>query len=135
MKFGFLQGAALLGAFAQIFFAYKETVGWGREFVDKAAPAWIDPKDPNTDAHIDWARHLARNMGVYNLVLAIGLAWTVVADASIVGSLGFFFSAWLLIAAAAAYYTGVYSAAALQGGLGLLLLVATAWAWSRSTPV
>jgi hypothetical protein len=132
MKLGFLKGAALLGALAQALFAYKETVGWGREFVDKAAPGWIKPGDPNTDAHIEWARDLAFNMGIYNLVLAIGLAWTVVADANIARSLGFYFSAWLLIAAAAAYHTEVYSAAALQGGLGLLLLVVTAW--SRSTP-
>jgi hypothetical protein len=133
MKFGFLQGAALLGACVQAYFALKEIFGWGRKFVDKAAPAWIDPKDPNTDAHIDWARHLARNMGVYNLVLAIGLAWTVFADASIAGSLGFYFSAWLLIAAGAAWCTKVKLAAASQGVLGLLLLMATIW--SRSTPV
>lgn len=124
MKFGFLQGAASLGALAQAFFAYKETAGWGRKFVESAAPGWIKPGDPNTDAHIEWARDLAFNMGIYNLVLAIGLAWTVVADASIARSLGFFFSAWLLIAALAAGYTKVYSAAALQGVLGLLLLVA-----------
>jgi uncharacterized membrane protein len=130
MKFGFLEGAASLGVLAQTFFAYKETVGWGRKFVEKAAPDWIKAGDPNTDAHIEWARDLAFNMGIYNLVLAIGLAWTVVADASIARSLGFFFSAWFLIAAGAAGYTKVYSAAALQGGLGLLLLVA---AWSRST--
>ena len=132
MGLGLLEGAALLGALLQTLFAFKETVGWGRKFVEKAAPAWINPKDPNTDAHIEWARDLAFNMGIYNLVLAIGLAWTAVADASIARSLGFFFSAWLLIAAGAAWYTKVYSAAALQGGLGLLLLVA---AWSRSTPL
>jgi hypothetical protein len=133
MELWFLKGAALLGALAQGFFAYKETRGWGREFVAQAASVWIKPGDPNTDAHIAWARDLAFNMGIYNLVLAIGLAWTVVADASIVHSLGFFFSIWLLIAAAAAWCTKVYSAAKLQGGLGLLLLVATAW--SRLTPV
>ena len=133
MKFGFLQGAALIGACVQVFFAYKEIFCWGREFVAKAAPSWIDPDDPNTDAHIHWARHLAFNMGIYNLVLAIGLAWTVVADASIAGSLGFYFSAWLLIAAGAAWCTKVKLAAASQGALGLLLLMATIW--SRSTPV
>jgi uncharacterized membrane protein len=139
MKFRLLQGVASLGALAQIYFAYKETVGWGREFVDKAAPAWTKPKgpnvpaDPNIDAHIEWARDLAFNMGIYNLVLAIGLAWTVVAAPTMARSLGFFFSAWLLIAAAAACYTQVYSAAALQGGIGLLLLMASAW--SRPTPV
>jgi hypothetical protein len=71
-------------------------------------------------------------MGIYNLVLAIGLAWTVVADAHIARSLGFYFSAWLLIAAAAACYTKVYLAAKLQGVLGLLLLMATAWSFLTS---
>ena len=132
MKVSLLQGVASLGALAQTFFAYKETFRWDRKFVHMAAPAWIKPGDPNTDAHIEWARDLAFNMGIYNLVLAIGLVWTVVADASIARSLGFFFSAWLLIAAAAACYTNVHSAAALQGGLGLLLLMVSAR--SRSTP-
>lgn len=128
MKFGFLQGVALVGALAHIYFAYQETVGWGRKFVDKAAPAWTKSAGPNVDAHIEWARNLAFNVGTYNLVLAIGLAWTVVADASMARSLGFFFSAWLIIAAAAAYHTRVYSAAAMQGALGLLLLLASALA-------
>jgi uncharacterized membrane protein len=132
MKFCVLHGVALFGVLLQATFAYKETVGWGRAFVDKAAPAWIEPRDPNPDAHIAWARRLAFNMGIYNLVLAIGLAWIValawplVGDESLARSLGFFFAAWLIIAAAAAYHTQVHSAAKVQGLLGVLLLLASA---------
>ena len=118
-----------VGALAHLAFAYRETLGWGRGFVERAAGAWIDRTDPQgTDAHIAWAKRLAFNMGVYNLVLAIGLAWTAVADAGVRGSLGVFFSVWLLLAAAAAAYTQIYKAFLLQGALGLALLIASRWA-------
>ena len=73
------------------------------------------------DAHVAWARPLAANMGAYNLVLAAGLAWTAVADPGLAPALGRFFAFWLLVAAAAATWTKVRPAAALQGSLGLLL--------------
>ena len=114
-----------IGAVIHVIFAYQETIGWGRKFVEKAAGAWIDPNDPHgTDAHIGWAKNLAFNIGIYNLVLAIGLAWTALSDINIRGSLGIFFSVWLLGAAAAAAYTRVYAACVVQGILGLLLLFA-----------
>ena len=53
-------------------------------------------------------------MGVYNLLLGIGLAWTAVGDATIVSSLATFFGIWLLGAAAAALYTRVVKACVLQ---------------------
>jgi uncharacterized membrane protein len=69
--------AALLAAGMHVWFAYKETMGWTREFVEMAAPSWIEGVERDlADKHIDWARQLARNIGVYNLMLAVGLAWT-----------------------------------------------------------
>jgi uncharacterized membrane protein len=125
---------AAIGAVSHVVFAYLETLGWGRPFVEGAAGTWIDPRETRevTEAHVWWARHLAFNIGVYNLVLAIGLAWTAyaawhaVAGTNISRSLGIFFSIWLLGAAAAAAHTGVYAACGLQGILGLLLLYASA---------
>jgi uncharacterized membrane protein len=124
---------AAIGALSHVVFAYLETLGWGRKFVKSAAKAWINPNEAPkvTETHISWARHLAFNIGVYNLVLAIGLAWTAyaawhaVAGINISASLGIFFSIWLLGAAAAAAYTGVYVAWGAQGVLGLLLLYAS----------
>lgn len=86
----------------------------------------MDANDQNgTEAHIAWARNLAFNVGVYNLVLAAGLAWTAMADPVIRGRLAVFFACWLIAAAAAAGYTRVYAACIVQGLLGLLLLVAS----------
>src|SRR3954449_7024599 len=65
------------------------------------------------------------NIGIYNLVLAMRLAWTVIADANIRKQLVIYFSVWLLCAAAAAAYTQVYLACLVQGILGLLLLIAS----------
>jgi len=62
-------------------------------------------------------------MGVYNLVLAVGLAWVAVAGAAVAGSLGIFLAVWLLGAAAAAAYTGVMLAFYAQGALGVLMLI------------
>jgi uncharacterized membrane protein len=124
---------AAIGALSHVVFAYLETVGWGRTFVERAAGSWIDPKEAPkvTETHIWWARHLAFNIGVYNFVLAIGLAWTAyaawhaAAGSNISASLGIFFSIWLLGAAAAAAYTRVYVACVVQGVLGLALLYAS----------
>jgi Protein of unknown function (DUF1304) len=89
-------------------------------------------------------KDLAFNVGAYNLVLAIGLAWTAASQAS---SLGMFFTVWLLIAALAAAWTHVWLAAGAQGLLGLLLGVVNApvtcgepyprpwWVASRLSPV
>ena len=122
---------AILGALAHIFFAYKETIGWDQDFVEKAAGSWIDHNDPETNAHIAWAKKLAFNVGIYNLVLAFGLAWTAwaaVADINLREPLALFFSIWLLGAAAAAAYTKVYIAFVIQGMVGLLLLLLSALA-------
>ena len=118
-----LRIVAGLGALLHLGFAYKETFGWGPSFVSKAAPAWM--REPDAQAHVAWAQELAFNVGAYNLVLAIGLAWTAVSDASMTRSLGMFFTLWLLTAAAAAAYTGVWPAVVAQGGLGLLLGIAS----------
>jgi uncharacterized membrane protein len=120
-----LRIVAGFGALLHLGFAYQETFGWGPNFVRKAAPAWM--REPDAQSHVAWAQKLAFNIGVYNLVLAIGLAWTAASDASMTSSLGMFFTLWLLTAAAAAAYTGVWLAVVAQGGLGLLLGVASFW--------
>jgi uncharacterized membrane protein len=91
--------------------------------VQLAAPTW-----PLVEEHIKWAKDLAFNIGVYNLILAIGLAWTCRAFATqsaMADSLGVFFAIWLLGAAAAALYTRVWGAFVLQGIFGILLLFAS----------
>jgi len=125
---------ALVGAALQCLFAYREIAGWNVGFVAKAAPAWVDqlPGEkvpPDVREHVHWARHLAFNMGVYNLVLALGLAWVLVAGSAVAGTLGIFLAVWLLIAAAAAARSGVPLAFKAQGGLGVVLMIASIWAW------
>ena len=71
---------AAVGTIAQLLFAGLEIFGWGYWFVATAAPKWIGYQklgDLSTEmkGRIDWAENLADNMGTYNLVLAIGLAW------------------------------------------------------------
>ncbi len=118
-----LRIVAAFGALAHFYFAYQEIVGWSPAFVRKAAGAWM--RDPGADdAHVAWAANLAFNMGVYNLVLAVGLVWTAVADPGMASALGLFFAFWLLAAAAAAAYTKVRLAFVAQGSLGLLLGIA-----------
>src|SRR3954447_22479806 len=128
-----LRGVAFLGALAQGYFTYKETVGCGPAFVVKAATAWVDHLPvtrltPEYVAAIKWAKPLAFNMGIYNLVLAVGLLWVTVAGASVAGSLGVFLGIWLLVAAAAALWTQVYPAFVAQGLFGLAILVLSIWA-------
>jgi hypothetical protein len=137
MRWDGLRVVAGLGAAVQGYFAYQETHGWGAAFVAKAAPAWLGhlpPEElpPATVAAIAWAEGLAFNMGIYNLVLAIGLAWVMVAGAGQAGSLGIFLGLWLLMAAAAALSTQVYVACLAQGVLGLAVLVLSIRAARRS---
>ena len=121
---------AAICAVAHVVFGYKEILGWTWEFVNKAAPSWIEGLDNDlAKKHIFWAKRLAFNVGAYNLMLAVGLAWTCYAfiqQPALAGALGIFFAIWLLAAAAAALHTQVLLAAKVQGGLGLVLLLATA---------
>jgi uncharacterized membrane protein len=107
-----LRVVATVGAILHVIFALQETVGWGPKFVRRAAKAWIDPQEDAKviDSHVAWARRLAFNMGAYNLVLAIGLAWVAVAGAPVAGTLGIFLAVSLLVAAPAAGVTQVYPA-------------------------
>jgi hypothetical protein len=68
---------AAICAVAHVVFGYKEIRGWTWEFVKKAAPSWIEGLDNDlAKKHIFWAKRLAFNVGAYNLMLAVGLAWT-----------------------------------------------------------
>jgi uncharacterized membrane protein len=121
-----------MGTAVQGYFAYMETIAWGPKFVNSAAPAWtgnlpLEQLPPETLAAITWATRLALNMGIYNLVLAMGLFWVAVAGASVAASLGVFLGVWLLVAAAAALWTKVYLAFAAQGLLGLVVLGLSIW--------
>ena len=124
--------AAGLAALGQAFFAYRELYDWGVPFVEQAAKAWTRPvADPKElAAHVEWATPLATNLGTYNLLLALALAWTAWAAwqnwpsaVPFANLLGLF----LVGAAAAAGLTKVYIALAAQGILGALLLAAC-WA-------
>ena len=128
MRWNWLRIVAGIGAAVQGYFAYREAIGWGSAFVASAAKAWTDhlpvgQLPPDTVAAITWATPLAFNMGVYNLVLAIGLLWLAVAGARVAASLGVFLGVWLLTAAVAALWTQVYPAFTAQGLLGLAVLL------------
>jgi uncharacterized membrane protein len=116
-----------IGAAAHVYFAFIETVGWKLDAVRRIAPSWVDGvKD--AEVGVAWAKPLAFNIGIYNLVLALGLAWTCRAFATrapIASALGTFFAIWLLGAAAAALYTQVFNAVIAQGSLGVALLLAS----------
>jgi uncharacterized membrane protein len=118
-------------AIAHVYFAYKETLGWDDGTVQFIAPSWTEGVDKKVlHAHVTWAKRLAFNIGAYNLLLAIGLAWTCVAyahDDSIARPLAAFFGIWLLGAASAALYTRVVKAFVAQGVLGLALLATCIW--------
>jgi uncharacterized membrane protein len=129
---GYSFGTLVLGfaAVAHVVFAYIETFGWGLPAVRKIAPSWLESfKDTQAaEEHVDWAKRLAFNIGVYNLMLAIGLGWTCWAfatQAPIARALGIFFAIWLLGAAAAALYTQVFRAFIAQGLLGVLILLSS----------
>jgi uncharacterized membrane protein len=132
-KYWHLFGTAVagFGAAAHVGFAYIETIGWRLAVVRRIAPAWLEGlEDAKSAEHADWARHLALNIGVYNLMLAIGLGWTCWAFAiqsPMARTLGVFFAIWLLGVAGAALYTQVFRAFVAQGLLGVLLLLASAF--------
>jgi len=119
---------AAIGAAAHVYFTFIETVGWGTATVRKIAPPWLEGlSEADAAGVVAWAKRLAFNIGIYNLVLALGLAWTCRAfymQAPTARSLGIFFAVWLLGAAAAALYTQVSKAFIAQGSLGVLLLIA-----------
>jgi uncharacterized membrane protein len=130
----YLFGAAVagLGAVAHVFFAYIETIGWRLRMVQKIAPSWLAGLEDIklAEAHADWAKRLAFNIGVYNLMLGIGLGWTCrdfAVQSPMAPALAIFFGVWLMGAAAAALHTQVFRAFAAQGVLGALLLVAAAF--------
>ncbi len=120
--------AAGITAVVQVYFAYREWFNWDVDFVAKAAPGWIDPA-PYTEvdkAHVNWAGPLAKNMAAYNLLLGLALIWTTWAayqDWAIAPRFGLLLGLFLLGAAAAAGYTGVYLAMKVQGALGLILVL------------
>ena len=121
-----LRLVAFVGAAAHVFFFYKEALTWDIPFVKTAAPSWIERigGDEKALPYVTWASDLAINVGTYNLILAVGLAWVAIAGADVAGTLGIFLAVWLLGAAAAAYYTKVKLAFYAQGALGVILLVA-----------
>jgi uncharacterized membrane protein len=123
----FLQIIAAIGALGHVYFFYKEALSWDVAFVKKAAPTWIQRVggDESADPYVEWASDLAINVGTYNLVLALGLAWVAIAGTTVAGTLGIFVAVWLLGAAAAAYRTKVYLAFYFQGALGVVLLIAS----------
>src|SRR5712691_5213982 len=104
-----LRSVAFIGVLAHVFFFYKEALDWDVQFVKMAAPSWIERVGGEEKAipSVTWASDLAINVGTYNLVLAVGLGWVVIAGANVAGTLGIFIAIWLLGAAAAAYYTNV----------------------------
>jgi len=119
---------AALGALAHVYFAFVETLRWSPSKVREIAPAWLEGlTEADATRVVGWAKRLAFNVGIYNLVLALGLAWTCRAfymQAPTAKSLGIYFAIWLILAAAAAYYTQVPKAFKAQGVLGVALLVA-----------
>ena len=117
----FVAGA---GALIHVGFAIAEMLFWTRGFAVRAARNWTleDDTVDMTARHILWAKPLALNVGAYNLALALGLAWVAAKGIGTTGALGPFLAIWLLVAAAAAGMTRVYSALVIQGALGLALL-------------
>ena len=116
---------AAVGAAAHAYFGYIETFDWTPVRVKAIAPSWFEGLTAATaDNNVAWAQDLAFNIGVYNFMLALGLAWILIADPRLGRRLAIFFAIWHLSAAAAAYYTGVMPAFYVQGSLGLLLLAA-----------
>jgi uncharacterized membrane protein len=121
----FLRLLAAIGAVAHVYFFVMEALRWNVEFVNKVAPCWIKKVGgpQQAEPYVTWASKLAFNMGTYNLILAIGLAWVAFAGATVAGTLGIFLGIWLLGAALAANHTKVKPAFYAQGSLGILLLL------------
>lgn len=131
-----LRLVAALAAAMQLLFFYLEAFRWDQEFVHSAAPDWVDNAEvgqisPQIVQSISWAERLATNMGVYNLVLAIGLVWLAYEGRTAARGLGLFLSLWLLVAAVAAASTGVPMAFKFQGGAGLVLFAAVVLVLTR----
>jgi len=128
-----LRGTAAVAVLAHAYFAYSETRNWSRELVKNVAPKWLLDDEgqalPEERIRIvvGWSSKLAFNMGMYNLMLAVGLAWVAIGGGAF-ASLGIFFALWLLVAAGVARCTGVVFAFYMQGVLGILLLGAAIWA-------
>src|SRR5689334_8556518 len=123
----------LVSAAAHAFFAYEETVGWGPAFVGRVAKGWRnrDEDERTNNAHIAWAKRLAFNIGAYNLLLAVGFAaaaWQAYLHDAMAVPFAMFLGLFLLGAALAAGITKVYPALAVQGILGVLLVLAAATA-------
>ncbi len=120
-----LRLVAVVGAAAHVIFFFKEALKWDVSFVQMAAPSWVERVGGRDKAipYVTWAAGLAFNVGTYNLVLAVGLAWVAIAGSDVASTLGIFLAIWLLGAAAAACYTKVKPAFYVQGALGVILLI------------
>jgi len=119
--------AAALAAAGQGFFAYRELLSWNVDFVKKVAPDWARGDLEQLKVNVEWAGELAKNMAIYNLLLALCLAWTAWAaweNSPSAVPFAIMLGLFLLGAAAAAGWTQVYFALAAQGILGALLLAA-----------
>jgi hypothetical protein len=66
--------AAGLAAPAHVCSAYLETLGWAPATVEKIAPAWTAGASGggSVDAQVAWAKRLAFNVGVHDLLPAAG---------------------------------------------------------------
>ncbi|MFO1035712.1 MAG: DUF1304 family protein [Geminicoccaceae bacterium] len=137
---------ALVAGVAQAYFAFLELRQWGVDFVAKQTRGWEGPvKDainafrrrgelnpPHTESEltevcVSWAKPLATNLGVYNLMIALALFWTAIAGwqgQPIAVSLGVALGLFLLGAGLAARATGVPRAFIAQGSLGIALCIA-----------
>jgi hypothetical protein len=139
LKLNAFRWIAAVAAAAHAYFAYGEALNWGRDLVAKVAPKWLmddaghSLPDEQIKSVVGWASNLAFNMGMYNLMLAVGLAWVALRGA-VLASLGVFFALWLLVAAGVAWYTGVVMAFYMQGALGILLLATAMWAKRATRP-
>lgn len=118
---------AWLCAGLQLAFAALEIGRWNLATVKRLAPSWFD--DPvfaaNATDHVRFTRPLAANIGAYNAMVAVGLAWTALTGDP---ALARYLAAFLLVAAAVAWLTGVPRAAYLQGAMGIGLLLAAGFA-------
>src|ERR1700752_611938 len=122
---GLERGAQPLAPSGMSIFAFVETLRWSPSKVREIAPAWLEGLTEADATRVGgWAKRLAFHVGIFNLVLGMGLAWTCRAfymQAPTAKSLGIYFAIWLILAAAAAYYTQVPKAFKAQGVLGVAL--------------
>lgn len=132
--------AALLAGAVQTYFAHLELRKWDEDFVTKQTVDWDEPIErylgQPINLHnlaklrklsIEWASPLAKNLGAYNLLVALALFWTAAiawVESSTAPHLGLLLGLFLIGAALAALKTGVPRAFKAQGTLGLLLVIA-----------